>query len=1005
MIETLLSDQSARAIFCHEVERNASVIAPAGVGKTWSIVERIVSLAQQGGRERLEPLVVVTYTRKAAQQMRERAQERLAKGSPETQKSLQAAFFGTIHSFCLKLISDYGHLLDLPPLAFEPDETVFWLRFLREEGLGGGQPPELLRRALPLPQLLRLACGSQLSEGHEDPGPPPSLEGLRGVLDYVPKGVRTAAGVRASQEALALWLRSQQEADSGYTPLPEYILADSDFRDCWMSAWAPFKAWLVGAASAWVGPLAERYRQFCLKHGVLTYDSMLHTAAWALRQDFFRKKIQSQQLNVILDEAQDTDRVQFEVLLGVASTGSAQEGVLPYVPAGGRFSMVGDPQQSIFGERADLKTYVEIEKTLCAQEVLERLVFSVTFRCSQKIVEGLNRFFPKILKKSESQHAEFVPLQARSDASAGGLFREVLPAPAGEGLPTGVEDRAFLEAQALAGWIAQKGLLGLGLKDWSGLALLAPRNAWLVLLQKAFRLHKLPCQLLSDRGTGIEDPAYRWTLSLLRALADPTERFSVAEVLRVFFGCSDVELSAFVDQGYCLSLVAQVSPPVCSVTSALGTLASWHEAIVGEGPLAAWGFLQAHLEARLGVVIEEGSLRILCERFSLSALEAQGLSFEAWVQRLVQDPACLEPAPVPRPGHIQLLSCHKAKGLEWDVVILPFLSRPILQAHKHFPRVQVQGGQGCLELFKGDTLLAKEAYVAELERLLYVASTRARQTLIYVDAENYYGPSKGGASSFAALLQLQDANRVAWEALEALPQAALPAGACVEPPHPLAVQGVPNWLRAQERSCKGFTIQSPSALGLRVPQEAHLPKEDSSASAGLGPNYGRWWHALMLGLPWGEPAASWEAFFSAFLEKDVPCPDPERAYLEWQLFMRSPFIQKLREHGKHFWPELSVFAPNSFERKASAWEGTVDLLVATHEGGYWLVDWKTQRTPPVASLPSDPAALQVQAYAEALEAVLGQGVQPFIYFSSSGDSRALPWSISSLLRCSKGLHT
>ena len=138
-----LRDQAERDRFILEQTKNISVIAPAGVGKTRSIVERIVHLARLPEAEavdRLSRLIVVTYSVKAAQEMQQRARTaiRAAGISPRVQRAFQQTFFGTIHSYCVRLLERFGHYLGLPfPVTLLQDDDDLWNRFLIR-GLGPG---------------------------------------------------------------------------------------------------------------------------------------------------------------------------------------------------------------------------------------------------------------------------------------------------------------------------------------------------------------------------------------------------------------------------------------------------------------------------------------------------------------------------------------------------------------------------------------------------------------------------------------------------------------------------------------------------------------------------------------------------------------------------------------------------------------------------------------------------------------------------------------------------
>ena len=89
-----LIDQAERDRFVTGLEKNISVIAPAGVGKTTSIIARILHLAQlqpeDAAVDRLSRLVVVTYSVRAAQQMQQKA--RVAIREAKLSSRVQRAF-------------------------------------------------------------------------------------------------------------------------------------------------------------------------------------------------------------------------------------------------------------------------------------------------------------------------------------------------------------------------------------------------------------------------------------------------------------------------------------------------------------------------------------------------------------------------------------------------------------------------------------------------------------------------------------------------------------------------------------------------------------------------------------------------------------------------------------------------------------------------------------------------------------------------------------------------
>src|ERR1700746_1231026 len=130
-------DESARARFASELDRNFSVVASAGSGKTTAITQRILSIARSPNAAEILPrLVVVTFTNRAADEMQQRTRQALLEEHlpQEVQTAFNRAFFGTIHSFCIKLLTDFGHSLGLPaPLELVEDDDDLWQEFAKNQ--------------------------------------------------------------------------------------------------------------------------------------------------------------------------------------------------------------------------------------------------------------------------------------------------------------------------------------------------------------------------------------------------------------------------------------------------------------------------------------------------------------------------------------------------------------------------------------------------------------------------------------------------------------------------------------------------------------------------------------------------------------------------------------------------------------------------------------------------------------------------------------------------------
>jgi ATP-dependent helicase/nuclease subunit A len=112
---------------------NLLVAAGAGSGKTAVLVERIIRrITDDEDPVNIDELLVVTFTKAAASEMKERIGDALSKALENSQQSsrvhrqlmyLNKASITTIHSFCLDVIKNYFHIIDLDPDFRVADET------------------------------------------------------------------------------------------------------------------------------------------------------------------------------------------------------------------------------------------------------------------------------------------------------------------------------------------------------------------------------------------------------------------------------------------------------------------------------------------------------------------------------------------------------------------------------------------------------------------------------------------------------------------------------------------------------------------------------------------------------------------------------------------------------------------------------------------------------------------------------------------------------------------
>src|SRR5213075_1404188 len=128
-----------------------------------------------------------------------------------------------------------------------------------------------------------------------------------------------------------------------------------------------------------------------------------------------------------------------------------------------------------------------------------------------------------------------------------------------------------------------------------------------------------------------------------------------------------------------------------------------------------------------------------------------------------------------RPDAIQLITSQKAKGSEWQAVIVPFLTRDVRLASPRYPRLlKVRETAETIVLLESSDatdeiqeLLERENR-QEMERLLYVALTRAQHTLVLAFDNELFAKSSGEIHSHSQSKWLKadknDVNQAAFTA-------------------------------------------------------------------------------------------------------------------------------------------------------------------------------------------------------------------------------------------------
>ena len=973
-----IADEAARQRFVRELDRNFSVIASAGSGKTRAITDRVVEIARsRHALEWLPQLVVVTYTNRAADEMQQRTRQLILEaGLPlETIEAFGRAFFGTIHAFCMKLLATHGHRLGLPArLETVTDDDDLWNEFVQQQGqIGlslGEENRHVLLRLMQARQLMELAR-NQDHDFNTSPAFAPCPE-----CDFskVEAAIETAQArnIPKAKTQLREWLRRWRETDE-FAPWPMCATTAKDFTARWRDAFRPLREWASACASCVAAEVQRNYREFRLAYGAITYSDQVTLAGELLRLPDVARRIRAKNYRVMLDEAQDTDPQQFFVLLEITRPTEASDEWLEVQqspPRPGHFSMVGDFQQSIYRDPADLNHYRELHQTLIEAGAAEELKFSVTFRLDQAQLDFVNDTFANILNNAEGQ-VEFVELNPRPEILPGQIIRFEL----GDDFDASLKEtqRARIEAQRLAKWIREKGLAKLRARCWREVAILCPRKGWLGQIRDALLEQQIPVEVQSESDLQAEHPAYAWLTALLAIMVDPNASYEIVGVLREVFGLSDDELARFAKGDSYKFQIERKTTGRGIVANTLNLLRLLRETLPHQPLFNAVREIvrMTQLRERLRTLPREefgDSVKELEKLLSAAAsAEARQESFADFAVMLRRNfDEVRETEPVEADA-VQLITAHKAKGSEWDCVIVPFLAREArLGGNIRYPMV-IPDEQPFIAFDRSDRAdledEMKKVQRQEMERLLYVALTRARHTLVLaLDVAFFRG--KRGVLSDTQLKWLQaDAKEPNAQIMLDLSDEATACELTTARHKERAPELAADSLRVLRLETGWVDIARQSAASIIetvtpsqfAPTEEEEPSEGPSVDewielepelrrpriANPAKRYGIWWHDFAEQIDWRSEPNKWSETFE---RNTAASPDVARSRREWQLLQKhiesADGLARILRDADLLRQEMPFF----WKMNHKCLEGIIDLASFSQNAKAVLIlDWKTNR--------------------------------------------------------------
>jgi DNA helicase-2/ATP-dependent DNA helicase PcrA len=698
------------------------VVAGAGTGKTTVLTRRIAYLIA-AKRARPEEILALTFTDKAAAEMEERVDLLVPYGVTDV-------WIGTFHAFGDRLLRDEALELGLSSdfrVLTRPEQALFFRERLFDFPLRIYRPLADPRRHIQA--LLQLISRAK----DEDVSP---------------------EAYRAYAEALAAEAAGLPEGD----PRREESARQAE---------------LAATYAAYQAAMAAR--------GFLDFGDQVALALRLFRErPAVLARCRARFRYLLVDEFQDTNYGQWALVQLLA--GEA-----------GNLTVVGDDDQSIYKFRG-----AALDNLLGFRRVYPRatsIVLRENYRSTQAILDAAGRLV---------RHNDPDRLEVREGIDKSLVAKEASGRP-----PEHLHfDTLSSEADGVAGRIAE--LVAAGEATYREVAILVRANRDADAYLRALNMRGIPWRFSGNEGL-YGRPEVRLLLAFLRALANPDDSLSLYALAG-----SDLYRMDPLELARCSAVAGKTHRALRWVLANLEAIADLADLSLETRATAAALLrdLRTYGQAALTHTAGEVCYRLLTESGWLKRLTARGAEAEAEVRNLARffevvrgygavaaedrvaafvahlelmieagdDPAVAEADEGAEA--VQVLTVHKAKGLEFPVVFLVGL------VEQRFPsserREPIRLPDGLLPRERLEVLGTGSAHLQEERRLFYVGMTRAKRRLFLTSARDLGGKRPRKVSRF--VLEALDLPAAAPAAFRASALEAIGRNAP-------AAHEAPHWLR------------------------------------------------------------------------------------------------------------------------------------------------------------------------------------------------------------------
>lgn len=477
-----------------------------------------------------------------------------------------------------------------------------------------------------------------------------------------------------------------------------------------------------------ISEVAAGVKEFKQRNNLLGYDDMisnLHKALVERDNPALMTAMQNKYKAVFVDEFQDTDRQQFEIFDKAYGTGT----ILFYI---------GDPKQSIYAWRkADIFTYFKARDGVSNLYSMNR-----NYRSSAPLISAMNKFFlptpdfDTFYFKGEEDVIDYQEVESPAQNTKGLFYKNnVADAPISTyKLPNAEQLVEAVGAQVAL--LLQPGSYRIEDEPIrpSDIGILVRSRRQGMDVKSVLARLGIPAVTIDDAKV-LQTEEATYLLYLMEAMTDPDRSSINRALLSPFTGLTVAEILILDDE------------------ATLGLFSNYKNRWTQDGIYTALMDFVADFDVRNILLQSENGERIMTNLFQLIELVHQAQSRKnlsmaeliSWLKRGIDGMATDGDEYMLRvesdEDAVKIVTIHKSKGLEYNIVLAPFLdfaeSRNIELVSYRDPETGDYVAAEKSKLTEDQEKWYKQQAEQENRRLLYVAITRAVYKC-YIFRNSYY---------------------------------------------------------------------------------------------------------------------------------------------------------------------------------------------------------------------------------------------------------------------------